>query len=252
MWIAQGYALFRKSPALWLGLLALLFLAGNLFMRVPVLGIVFVLLMPLFLVGFMEGCSALERGRPLELSHLAAGFRRNAAPLVTIGGLTLMGNLLVTMLVIAMGGDPLQAMFRAVSEGRTPSPELQAEAGDAIHRALFVGIAASVPLLMALWFAPLLVHFDGLGPIAAMRASLLACLKNAGPLLVYGGAIMIGMMVILFVLLIARGAGLALAPYDLVLWLLTPIVLPSVYVSYKDVFRSGAAPDASEEPPPPA
>src|SRR5688500_3715321 len=95
MWIAQGFALFRKSPAVWLALLLLLFVSMKVLMRVPLLSIIVVLLMPHFIVGLMEGGRALERGDRLELGHLLAGFRRNAAQLVTIGGVWLVGNFAV-------------------------------------------------------------------------------------------------------------------------------------------------------------
>ena len=168
-WILEGYSLFRKSPAAWLSLLLLLFVSGAVLMRVPVLGIVFVLLMPVFVVGLMEGCRALEQGERLEIAHLVAGFRRNAAQLVTIGGITLMGNLLVMMIVVSVGGETLAAMVKAVQQGATLAPQVQQEAGAAVRRALLVGIIASLPLLMALWYAPLLVHFQGFGPLSLPR-----------------------------------------------------------------------------------
>jgi hypothetical protein len=41
---------------------------------------------------------------------------------------------------------------------------------------------------------------------------------------------------------LAMPFGMALGQYDLALWLLAPILLPSLYVSYKDVFVEGTAP----------
>jgi uncharacterized membrane protein len=82
---------------------------------------------------------------------------------------------------------------------------------------------------MALWYAPLLVYFHDLGPIAAMKSSLIACARNAPALLVYGLAVLGGMFV-------AMPFAMALKQYDLALWLLAPVLLPSLYVSYKDVY----------------
>ena len=39
---------------------------------------------------------------------------------------------------------------------------------------------------MLIWFAPLLVVFNGLPPLEAMKLSFAACLKNMLPFLVYG------------------------------------------------------------------
>ncbi|HEV7800118.1 MAG TPA: BPSS1780 family membrane protein [Burkholderiales bacterium] len=237
-WITEGFALFRKSPANWLALILLLFAATKLLAAVSLLGIVFVLLMPIFIAGLMEGCRALERGEPLQLAHLTCGFRKNAAQLVTIGGISLIGNLAVMMLIISMGGDAMSTMTKTLSEGTpapAPSAEIQA-ASVTVARALLVGTLVSLPLLMALWYAPLLIHFNDLGALGAMKSSLVACAKNAPAMVVFGGAVLGGMF-------LAMPFAMALRQYDLALWLLAPVVLPSLYVSYKDIYLAGAAPE---------
>jgi hypothetical protein len=241
-WITQGYALFRKSPINWVALVIMLLAATKLLALVSILGVIVVLLMPIFIVGLMEGCRALERGEPLQLGHLACGFRRNAAQLVTIGGISLVGNLGVMMLIISLGGDAMSTMTAAFAKGApvTPSPEVQA-ASVVVARSLLVGTLVSLPLLMALWYAPLLVYFHDLGPLSAMRSSLYACVKNASAMLVYGLLVFAGM-------LLAMPFAMALRQYDLALWLLAPVVLPSVYASYKDIYLAGGAPQAGAAP----
>ena len=93
---------------------------------------------------------------------------------------------------------------------------------------------------MAIWYAPLLVYFNDLGPLAAMKSSFIACLKNAGAMLVYGAIIFAGMF-------IAMPFSIALGQYDFALLLLAPIVLPSIYASYKDIFLAGTAPQPSTD-----
>jgi hypothetical protein len=230
-WIAQGFALFRKSPSMWIALILILLAATKALSVLPLLGIVFVLLMPVFIVGLMEGCRALERGESLQVAHLAAGFKKNAAQLVTIGGISLVGNLAVMMIVLSLGGEAMAMLTKTLSQstGATP-PSAEAQAAvTTVARALLVGTMVSLPLLMALWYAPLLVYFHDLGPLAAMKSSLLACVKNALPLLVYGLAILAGMF-------LAMPVAIALRQYDVALWVLAPIVLPSLYISYKDIY----------------
>jgi hypothetical protein len=235
-WIVQGFSLFRKSPSTWLMLIVILFAATKLLAVLPLLGIVFVLLMPVFIVGLMEGCRALEKGEPLQLAHLASGFRKNAAQLVTIGGVSLVGNLAIMMIVLALGGEAMSTLTKTISQGASvtlPPAEAQA-AASMVVRALLVGTLVSLPLLMALWYAPLLVYFHNVGPLAAMKSSLLACIKNTLPLLVYG-------LVLLGAMFLAIPFAIALRQYDLALWLLAPVVLPSLYVSYKDIYLAGTA-----------
>jgi hypothetical protein len=237
-WIAQGFALFRKSPSTWLALILILFAGTKALAVLPLLGIVFVLLMPVFIVGLMEGCRALEHGQPLQLAHLASGFRKNAAQLVTIGGISLVGNLAVMMIVLSLGGEAMSMLAKTLSQGggAGPPPAEAQVAATTAARALLVGTLVSLPLLMALWYAPLLVYFHDLGPLAAMKWSLLACIRNALPMLVYGLAILAGMF-------LAMPFAMALRQYDVALWLLAPVVLPSLYISYKDIYLAGAAPE---------
>jgi uncharacterized membrane protein len=238
MWIAQGFALFRKSPAVWLALLLLLFVSMKVLMRVPLLSIIVVLLMPHFIVGLMEGCRALERGDRLELGHLLAGFRRNAAQLVTIGGVWLVGNFAVMVLVWALGGEAMTVLDKSLTQGGQVTPQLTREMQAATHtviKALLVGTAVSVPFLMAMWYAPLLVYFNDLGPVAAMKSSFFACIKNMGAMLLYGLMIIAGMF-------IAMLFAFPIGQPNFALVLLAPVLVPSVYVSYKDIFLAGTAP----------
>jgi len=238
-WIVQGYALFRQNPATWLALVVLLFVTAKLILRIPLFGLAFALFMPIFIAGLMEGCREVERGGRLGLSHLAAGFRRNAAQLVTIGGVSLVGNLVIMMIVLSIGGDAMAELNKRVAQGAAVTAQTRLEMQGAlvtVGRALVVGTLASVPLLMALWFAPLLVYFDDEGALAAMKASFVACLKNAGAMLLYGGVIFAAMFLVM-------PLSLAIGQYDFALLLLAPVVLPSLYVSYKDIFLAGEPPE---------
>jgi len=242
-WIVEGYRLFRKSPAVWLALLLLLFASTRVLLAVPILGLVMVVLMPLFIVGLMEGCRALERGERLELGHLLAGFRRNAAQLATIGGVSLIGNLMLMMIVMEIGGEAITALMKTVAKGAAMTPQLAQEmqaATRTVARALLVGMAVTLPLFMALWYAPLLVYFNDLNPLAAMKWSLVACVKNAGAMLVYGAVIVAGIVV-------AIPFTTALGQYDVTLFLLAPVVVPSIYASYKDIFLAGTAPQTETD-----
>ncbi len=98
--------------------------------------------------------------------------------------------------------------------------------------AIAIAAALSVPLLMAVWFAPLLVIFDGLLPFASMRESFNACLANLLPLVVYS----LSLTVLGF---------LALLPFALGLILLVPTVFASIYVSYREIFAADPAPAAA-------
>jgi len=233
-WLTEGFLLFRRSPGVWLALIFILFAATQVLRFIPILGVVFVLLMPVFIVGLMEGCRALERGEPLQIAHLGQGFRRHAAQLVTLGGISLVGNLIVMMIMFEVGGDAMSTIAKGISQGAgtTPSPAEINAALPAVGRAMFIGSLLSLPLLMALWYSPLLVHFHDAPTLDALKSSLVACVKNALPMLVYGGVIFVA-------LYIAMRIVMPLGRFDLALWLLAPVVLPSLYASYKDIYLAG-------------
>ncbi|MBL8439647.1 MAG: hypothetical protein JNK96_00340, partial [Betaproteobacteria bacterium] len=82
---------------------------------------------------------------------------------------------------------------------------------------------AMIPLIMAMWFAPALVYFNAMAPIAAMKASFAACVANWLPFLVFS--------IILTVL-----CFFATLPLGLGFLVLLPVFSGALYASYRDVF----------------
>ena len=233
-WVVAGYGLFRRSVVTWLALTLLLALLWVVSLVIPILGpLLFNLLSPVFFAGMMIGCRDLEQNGRLELSHLFAGFRQSAAPLVTVGGVYLVGTILVFgFVLLSADGAKLAALSR---------PGVDIDAARAALRdlgsAFALGALAYVPLLMLVWYAPLLVVFDGLAPFAAMKLSFQACLKNTAAFAVYGLAILgVSVVILAPALLGAAGAGLAVA----LLFASIPVLFCSIYVSYRDIFAPAA------------
>jgi len=232
-WIVDGFALFRKNPLVWISLTVILVLMWMVSLMIPMIGpLLFNLFSPALFAGLMVGCKALESGEPLELAHLFAGFRKNASPLVTIGGVYLVGTIVVVGIVFMAAGG---SMLPTVMSKSQPDMEAMAAALRSMALGLTIGFAFYVPLLMMIWFAPLLIVFHDQAPVAAMKLSFRACWINMMPFLVYGLAI----LVLWFI---------ASIPLLLGLVVLLPVLICSVYTSYKDVFSLGAAPAAGGNP----
>ena len=235
-WLAEGYGLFRKNPVMWLALTMLLAALWAASFIIPVLGpLLFNLLSPALFAGLMLGCRALDNGEPLEIAHLFAGLKRHAAPLVTVGGVYLVGTVVVVGIVwIIAGGSNFPALLS--------NPEADIEALRAAARsvafAFVVGLVVYLPLLMFVWFAPMLVVFTGLAPVAAMKLSFTACVANMAPFLVYCVAILLAWFVLsLPAALGAIGGVLVIALFAASI----PVLICSVYASYRDIFASRAA-----------
>lgn len=230
-WVMDGFILFRKYPAMWMALTLAFGLLWLVSFVVPLLGpLLFNLFTPALFAGLMVGCRAIDNGGPLEISHLFAGFRQNAAPLVTIGGVYLVGTILVVgITLLVAGGSMLPQML---SKAGTDIETLRA-AVRSLALALAVGGLVYLPLLMVVWFAPLLVVFEGLPPVVAMKLSFIACARNTLPFLVYGLVILALWFVLSLPAAMGRmGALLGL----LVLGASIPVLICSVYASYKDIF----------------
>ncbi|HJQ62753.1 MAG TPA: BPSS1780 family membrane protein [Burkholderiales bacterium] len=223
-WIVDGFGLFRKYPLMWISLTVVLVLMWMVSFLIPLVGpLLFNLLSPVLFAGLMIGCKAVEGGEELELSHLFAGFKKNPTALVTIGGVYLVGTIVVVgVIFLAAGGSMPTAVL-----DKSGDMQAVAAAMRSMAFALLVGLTLYLPLLMLIWFAPLLVVFHDLNPVEAMKMSFFACLSNWLAFLVYG-------VIILVLWFIAS------IPIFLGLVILLPVLICSFYASYKDIFLAAA------------
>lgn len=220
-WILSGFYLFRKAPLAWVFVCFSLMLIAITMSLVPLLGkFIFTLISPVFLAGIMLGCKDMEQGRPLDISHLFMAFKTNPVPLITIGGIYLIGQILIIGLVIMIGGSQMTDML--LYGKRVDESELMGVMSNLLTASL-ITLALSIPLMMASWFSPLLVIFHNIPPIVAMQKSFFACLRNFIPFQLYG--------ITLILLTI-----LSIMPYGVGLVILIPTIFTSIYVSYKDIF----------------
>ncbi|MDR2837273.1 MAG: hypothetical protein LBV49_01695 [Azonexus sp.] len=218
-WLQQGWLLFLANPGVWIGCTVLLMVILMAISIVPVFGqIAAHLLAPLFGAGMFQICRRQANGDDAEIVDLFVGFRRSAGPLVMVGvffaigifGLAFLAFLLVT------GG-----VLGAAVTGRV------AGFGFAFGSIMLAGLLVmvlSAPVIMATWFAPALVLFHDMKPVAAMRASFAAGVKNWLAMVIFG----VFLVVALFFALLPLGLGMLL---------LLPIFSGAVYASYRDIFE---------------
>ncbi|MEX0960726.1 MAG: BPSS1780 family membrane protein [Burkholderiales bacterium] len=229
-WIVGGFAIFRANPLMWFAFVLTLFLLVQLVAYVPFFGAVLMLLYPVLIAGLMSGCHDVENGRPLQATHLIAGFWRDPLQLCTLGAIYLIGQILTMWLMVAIGGEELLILLEGDPDRL--DADVVASAFGKLMLALLVGTLVSLPLLMAIWFSPLAVAFGKLRALPAMKASIIACWKNMLPLFVYG-LVLLALMVVAMI-----PFGLAAGQANPGIWFVMPFVLPSVYVSYRDIFRA--------------
>jgi uncharacterized membrane protein len=196
-------------------------------LRMPGLGpLLAVLLAPVVMAGYMRVCRALEEDEAVELTHLFEGFRKHTAHLAALGGFLMLGMLLASMVMVMVGGDALRTLLESVNSANDPQLVMNAmtAAGSNVAFSLLVGFFLVCVLMLAFQYAPMLVFFNDLRPLDAMRASLSGSLRNLIPYVVYN------------VILQLIAVVLSILPYNIGLIVLLPLGLTSLYVSYRNIF----------------
>src|SRR5690242_12817144 len=85
-WWTEAWRLFAPTAGVWL-LIIILLIVLNIALRViPLVGhVIGQLIFPIFAGGLMLGCRSVDRGEPLTVGHLFAGFNTRAGPLFIVG-----------------------------------------------------------------------------------------------------------------------------------------------------------------------
>ena len=251
-WVLTGFALFRKSPAMW----ALLTLTYIILMQVlgmiPALGwFAATVLIPTFSASFMNVSRELDQGRKLRLELLFSGFRSNLRALLAQGGLYLASGLAILGLsALIDGGLLLQLMVL----GTRPPAAAFEDANLAL--ATMLAAALYLPVLAAFWFAPALSAWRKLPAFQSLFYSFFATMRNWRAFIAYGLALALLSIicsVALFVLaLLVRGV-LGNRSQDAFVLVMLPIMLTyiptlfaSFYASYRDVFPESEPQAAAE------
>lgn len=227
IWVKHGYQLIKHGPLMAVSLAMIAALILFLTLRAPVVGpLLAVLVIPVVLAGYMRVCRALEDEQEVELAYLFEGFQKHTGRLIALGGFTILGLFGTSAVIVLIGGDALTHLlntFHTVNDPQVLAEAMWA-AGSGVALSLIAGFTLVCALMLALQYAPMLIFFQNVTPIAAMRASLIGSLRNLIPYTVYT----IIMQAIAFVL--------AFLPFDLGLFVLLPLGLTSLYVSYRNIF----------------
>lgn len=217
-WVRQGWGIFMANPAQWLVITIILLVLVLGLNIVPLVGTLAAnLLIPLLGAGMLQASRKANNGDALDVNDLFIGFKQNSTNLLMLGVLYMFGMLVIFMLVAVLGGG---SMVGGMMMGQPAGLGL---AFGGLIFAMLLSMALSVPVFMAIWFAPALVLFNNMPPLDALKASFNACLKNVFPFLIYG----------VIVLVLSFFAAL---PVGLGFLLLIPVLSGSVYASYRDIF----------------
>ncbi len=239
-WLVNAWYLFTRDARAWMLFVLVLLGVMLLLAVIPLVGpLVFGLVFPIFCAGLALAARAAERGEPMRVDQLFAGFRTAPGDLVAIGGFYLVGQVVVTAVMMGIGGAELESALAAARKGAPP--ELTAGAGTSLLLAAAVGLALLMPLMLATWFAPLLVFFDRIRALPALQVSLRAGLCNWRAFVVYAVGMLLALVLARVVVVILSyvpviGGMLATLVVGALLAVFAPVAFIAFYTSYVDVF----------------
>jgi hypothetical protein len=242
-WLVEGARLLRRQP---LGLPAMVVVYLMMLLipaMIPLVGIALSgVLGPFATVGLMQCFRDAAQGRAPSPVQFAQPFQdeRNRTQLFRLGLLNAGMLLLVAVVSSLIAPQPATAP-QSIEELPLQS--------------LAVQLLLYTPVLVLMWFAPLLAGWHGMTPGKAMFGSAVACARNIGALTVYGIAaagLTAGVSLVLVAVLTAlipsrEVLSFLLAPVALVLM---TIVQGSFYPMYLSIFArpAEAAPASGPEP----
>jgi uncharacterized membrane protein len=217
-WIGDAWRLLRARPGMWAAALILLFVAYLVLSIIPFVNLFLQLLVPFVYAGIAMAAEQQRRTGTFELSALTAGFNKQPASLLAIGGVTLLaGIVFVIVLGIFIGAQ----VFGMMMSGAKPDPSMFLNGRFML--AFLIGIVLMLPIAFATYLAPQLVILQDQPALTAMKMSLIGCAKNIVPGIVF----LICSILLMLVSMIPLFLGLLIT---------IPIMVITNYTVYRDIF----------------
>jgi hypothetical protein len=237
-WLVEGFTLFRRKPALLSFLVLGYWLCMAVVSAVPLVGQwVSFLLIPVFSVSMMNACRLIDGKKKLPPQLLFSGFHRNLQTLLVLGVIYVLVLLLLAGLSALLGGGPSPT---APPADGAATGEMPVQVSMTISPLL---VLLLIPVDLIFRFAPVLAAWHGMSAGKSLFFSLIACLRNWRPFLLYLLTLLVVALVGVFVVLslggLLDGGGARLMPMMVIVaasLLFLPVWYASFYVGYRDIF----------------
>jgi len=200
-WLSDGFSLFKNAPMFWVGCTFLWGIVSIILQIIPVIGSLISSIFSGIMYAFLM-LAAYRVSHDEELSFAAV--KEDLKPNMMAVGIL---NILYGIIVAAVG-------FAAF-----------AMAGDNYMMGIGITVAVMILAGMAFYFAPMLIAVNHLPIPEALKLSLMACIKNILPLILFG---------VLAILLSIIG----MLPLGLGLLVVMPLLVLATYQAYSEIFVS--------------
>ncbi len=231
LWLMAGFGLFRANPPLLTMVTMAYLLVVVVISLLPYVGsFILPIAMPALTLMVANSCRAIEKGGWRPVGHFAEGLREHRAALLLLGGLQLLGSLAILGIATLLG----------IGTNNIVGGKLDPEQ---LLGILLPLAALGLPLLLAFWFAPVLTGWNGISPLKSVFFSFVAVMRNWRAFLAYGVTIAAAGIVLPGLLIVFSGAvsasfaeAVATMLRMLFIFVLSPVLMASVYLSYRDIF----------------
>lgn len=232
-WVRLGIHTFMKQP---LALAALVFMYSTIavaMLIVPVIGPFLMMgMVPMGTLGLMAATKVAEtRSFPMPAVLLTAfrASRERVRAMFVLGALYAVAIVAISLVVHALVDIPDVA-------GKDPAELAQMpEFVGAMLGAMLWTMVLYLPVSLAFWHAPALVHWYGVPPLKSLFFSFVACARNAGAFTMYG----LAWMGIIVVILAASSVAALVTPWlsGVVFGAATTLASIAFYISIWFTFR---------------
>jgi hypothetical protein len=184
-WFKQGVRIFAKQPLAMTGLFLAFMITVAVLTLIPLIGsLLALIILPAATLGYMVATHEAVDGKFPMPTLLIAAFRAGRQrfhSMLVLGGLYALGFMAVIGLSALADGGQFAKLY--LLGGSMDSKTL---ADDAVMSAVYLFFLLYLPLSLAFWHAPALVHWHGLSPAKSLFFSFVACVRNFKAFAVYG------------------------------------------------------------------
>jgi hypothetical protein len=246
-WLKESVDLFKTAPRMWLSL-ALAYV--GLFMMLPSIpGLQFfsfisILIWPVFLAMAMMMYRNAEMKKQQNLNEIINNIQPKIAQLIALGGTCL---LYVALVSFVLNSDIQALATLAQNKTKMTDAEMIAFVQKMLPLLLKLTLLL-IPLMMATWFAPMLIALNNYSLLKAIKSSIAGSLQYMVALGVAWLLLTVGVIALMLIVGIVAGLISSLVPVlgqmlmSLVVFgcllLATALMLAFQYLSYRDVFRA--------------
>jgi len=219
-WVSESWRMFKLQPLIWIAIFLVYMVIMTILWTLPLVSIFSGIIAPLFSAGWMIAAYNCDTSGEVKLDNLFAGFSAQTGALLILGVISFVLQLAI---MIALGVALVTFIGINQIQDIIANPQLLLNIIPVLSVFSLLYVTLLIPIIMMLWFAPVLVVRHNIEPWDAMKRSFTGCMRNILPLTLYS---------LLFLALIF----LACIPFFIGLLVVIPMIFISGYTAYKDIY----------------